>query len=410
MAPDRSREAAFLAAAGAFLDGRPLALPAEGLDWERALQRAEAERLLPLLYAAVRSLPLPDGVLGRLRAGWLGGRRQHLLGVEQLCHVLAAFEQEGVSVLTLKGPALGETLYRDPGLRPFTDLDLLVRPADAPRAISLLSALGYRHLDAGHSLPYELAWRHAAPFVGAEGGPDRLPIDLHWGLVDSPGIAPAPPIDHGELWERAVKVDAWDQPARGLCPEDLLIYLAVHWALHHALSGLIWGLDLALLLRRSGGDLDWEGVADRARRWRVRGALLAALSEVRARFGVGPPPGFAGRLGRRGPRLALLRWLSRGGGERMERLDYLVPLLLMDRQSDLLRALASGAIPPAGWARFRYGTESLLGAYLAHYARIGKVCLRTLRAAFPLTVPLPLTPPSPPRGERIQGEGAEDSR
>ncbi|MBI2544212.1 MAG: nucleotidyltransferase family protein [Candidatus Rokubacteria bacterium] len=384
MAPDRSREAAFLAAAaGAFLDGRPLALPAEGLDWERALQRAEAERLLPLLYAAVRSLPLPDGVLGRLRAGWLGGRRQHLLGVEQLGRVLSVFEREGVVALALKGPALGEMLYRDPGLRPFTDLDLLVRPADAPRAISLLSALGYRHLDAGHSLPYELAWRHAAPFVGPEDRPDRLPIDLHWGLLDAPGIAPAPPIDHREIWERAVKVNAWEPPARGLCPEDLLIYLAVHWALHHAFSGLIWGLDLALLLRRFGGGLDWEGVAERARRWRVRGALYFALREVEEQFPVGVPASALARLRPHGLRRSVLEWLRHRRDEQLERLDYLIPVLLMDRRSDLLRALASGAFPPAGWARFRYGTESLPGAYLAHYARIGKVCLRTLRAALP---------------------------
>lgn len=385
MGPDRSRDEAFLASATrAFLNeeapGEALALTASSLDWDWIVRRAEAERLAALLYAIVRSLPLPGAVLDRLRAAWVSGRRQHLLGVEQLCRVLAAFEHEGVLALTLKGPALGEALYQDPGLRPFTDLDLLVRADDVPRAVSLLSALGYRHLDAGHSLPYELAWRHAAAFVAAEGRPDRLPIDLHWGLLDSPGIAPAPPIDHGELWERAVKVDAWDQPARGLGPEDLLIYLAVHWALHHALSGLIWGLDLALLLRRCGGNLDWEAVAERARRWRVAGALYFALRGVEEEFAVGPAGPFLARLRPRGVRPALLDRLRRRKGEQLERLDYLIPVLLMDRGSDLLRALATAALPAAGWARVRYRKESLLGAYLAHYGRIGRVCLRTVRS------------------------------
>jgi hypothetical protein len=80
-------------------------------------------------------------------------------------------------------------------------------------------------------------------------------------------------------------------------------------------------------------------------------------------------------------RSALLDRLRRRKGERLERLDYLVPILLTDRNADLRRALVSAALPPAGWARFRYGKESLLRAYLAHYGRIGKVCLRTLRAA-----------------------------
>ena len=382
--PRRSADQTLLGGATrAFLNeespSETLALAAGALNWDWVLRRAEAERLGALLYAVLRSLPLPDGVLDRLRVAWVSGRRQHLLGVEQLSGVLSAFEREGLPVLTLKGPALAEMLYRDPGLRPFTDLDLLIRAADVSRAVLLLSALGYRHLDIGNSLPYELAWRHAASFVSAENRPGHLPIDLHWGLLDSPGIAPAPEIDLQEIWGRAVKVEAWEQPARGPCPEDLLIYLALHWAVHHAFSGLIWRLDLALLLRRYGATLDWKAVAERARRWRVRGALYVALRKIEVEFGVESPPAFLARLKRGGPRLALVEWLSRRRGEQLERLDYLIPVLLMDRGSDVLRALASGALPPAGWARFRYGKESLLGAYLAHYSRIGRVCLRTLR-------------------------------
>ena len=380
----RSAERTFLvAAARAFLHEEPVAqalATVDALDWDWILRRAEAERFAPILYAVLGALPSPVPILDRLRPAWLAWRRQHLLGVEQLSRLLAAFEREGIPALTLKGPALGEMLYRDPGLRPLTDLDLLVQPADVPRAVSLLAALGYRHLDAGHSLPYELAWRHAATFADAEGRPGHLPIDLHWGLLDFPGITPVPRIDLEEIWQRVVKLHAWDQPAWGLGPEDLLIYLALHWAVHHAFSGLIWRLDLALLLRRGGNALDWERVAECARRWRVGRALWAALSEIQEDFGVQAPPAVLARLRPHGPRAAALDWLRRRGA-RLEELDYLVPVLLMDRGSDVLRALRSGALPPAAWARFRYGTKSLPGAYLAHYRRIGRACLRTLRAA-----------------------------
>jgi len=381
----RSRAEVVLASATrAFLEGAPAgaALTAGSPDWEGILRRAEAERLAPLLYTVVGSLSLPSPVLDRLRAGWVSARRQYLLGVEQLCRVLAEFEREGVALLTLKGPALAEALYPDPGLRPFTDLDLLVRAADVRRAVSLLSALGYRHQDPGHSLEYDLAWRQSARFASGESPADLVPVDLHWGLLDYPGIARGPSMDLDEVWERAVKVGAWSQAARGLCPEDLLIYLALHWAVHHASSGALWGLDLAFLLRRHSGKLDWEAVAERGMRWRICGGLYFALRKVEEQFAVGPPPRVLDRLRPRGLRPAVLEWLWRRRGEQLERLDYLIPVLLMDRGSDFLRALASGALPPAGWARFRYGRESRLGAYLAHYGRIGKVCLRTARAAF----------------------------
>ena len=45
-------------------------------------------------------------------------------------------------MIPLKGPALAEALYPDPGLRPFTDLDLLVRREDAARAVALLGEVG----------------------------------------------------------------------------------------------------------------------------------------------------------------------------------------------------------------------------------------------------------------------------
>ena len=78
----------------------------------------------------------------------------------------------------------------------------------------------------------------------------------------------------------------------------------------------------------------------------------------------------------------MFEWLRRRRGEQLERLDYLIPFLVMDRGSDLLRALARGALPAGEWVRCRYGARSLVGGYLAHYGRIGSVCLRTLRATF----------------------------
>jgi len=412
--PDHSREEAFLAgAARAFVWGEPpgsLEAAARLLDWEWILRRAEAERLAPLLYAVGRRLPVLIPILDRLRTAWVAGRRQHLLGVEQLRGLLSAFEADGVAVILLKGPALGEALYPDPGLRPFTDLDLLVPETDLARTLELLSARGYRHLEGGRPLAYEVAYAGAACFVRREKSPEDLPLDVHWRLLDHLSGSRAAAADLQEVWTRAIKVEGWGWPILAFCPEDLLLYLALHLAFHHALSGIVWELDLALLLRRYGDTLDWEGVAERARRWRVRGALYFALRAVQEHFDVGAPPLLLARLRPRGLRPAVFEWLRRRRGEQLERLDYLVPFLVMDQGSDLLRALARGALPAGEWVRCRYGARSLVEGYLAHYARIGKVCLRTVRAAFPLTVPLPLTPPAPPRGERIQGEGADDSR
>ena len=370
-------------AARACLDGdtsrEASAIRARPVDWGWVLRQAAQENLGALLHAARLPLPVPASVVDGFRAAWVRGQRRYLLGAQQLSRIIAGFEREGVPVIPLRGPALGELLYRDPGVRPFTDLDLFIREADLIRSLGLLSALGYRHMEDGPPLSHELTWRHAASFVG--GGPDEFPLDLHWGLVDYPGIAPAAAINHQELWDRAERVEGAGEGRLGLCPEDLLIALALHWAIHHALSGHVWQLDLALLISRHAGALDWEAVAERAERWHLRGALGSALREVRERLDAAVPPRVLARLRPAGPRRAVLDWLCHRGADRLERLDSLLPYLMMDKGSDVLRALASGALPPAGWLRCRYGVESALAGYLAHCARIGSLFARTLGAS-----------------------------
>jgi hypothetical protein len=358
------------------------ALTSRPLDWGWILRRAESERLGALLHVVLSPLGIPAPIGNRLRSAWVNGRRQYLLGSQQLTRVLIAFERERVPVIPLRGPALADLIYRDPGLRPFTDLDLLIHESNLSRALSLLSGLGFRHMEAGLPLPLELNWRHATPFAAE--APEEIPIDLHWGMVDYPGLAPAAAIAHQDLWERAVRVEGPDGVRWELCPEDLLIYLALHFVVHHALSGLIWQLDLALLILRYGDKLDWEAVIERTGRWQVRGPVFFALREVRDRLEAAVPARVFVRLKPEGLRPTLFDWLRHRGEEHRERLDYLIPFLVMDRGSDLLRALARAAMPPASWLRCRYGRASVFGAYLAHCARIGRVCARTARAGLGL--------------------------
>ena len=297
--------------------------------------------------------------------------------MEQLRSLLAAFDRASVPVMPLKGPALGEALYRDPGLRPFTDLDLLVRRADVPRAVRLLSTLGYRALEHQRPLAYELADATAACFVAVERGSGTLPVDLHWGLVGFPGGIGPRALDTEEVWGRAVTEERWGRQVLALGREDLVLYLALHLAIHHPLDGLAWQLDVALLLRRDGAAMDWERAIGRARRWRVAGAFYFALSRVERRFAACVPPAVLAALRPRGARGAILDRLG-ARSDRLGRFDHLIPLLLLDRGADLARGLTAGVLPAPAWVRRRYGTGSALYGYVMHYGRLGGIAARML--------------------------------
>jgi hypothetical protein len=320
-----------------------------------------------------RSGTAPDAAPPREAArGWL----RHRLGVEALGALLEAFDRAAIPVIPLKGPLLAEDLWEEPGLRPFTDLDLLVRRADVPRAVALLEAFGLRALEWERPLAYELAHATAACFVPALPESSALPVDLHWDLVGFPAGARPRGLDVEEVWRRAEPGDAWGRPVLRLEREDLLLYLALHLAVHHPLDGLAWQPDVALLVRRHGVDLQWERVVERARRWSVSGAVYLALRLVEERLAPGVPAAVLAGLRPRGPRGALLDRIGRGGGR--WRPEHLAALLVLDRTRDLAKALATAAAPPPAWVRSRYGTRAALQGYRAHYGRIGTLLSRFL--------------------------------
>jgi hypothetical protein len=357
-----------IAVARAFLQDRPLGYAMRAiaaLDWEATVTRAEEERLAPILYVALRGGAAPPPVLARLRATWMGAECQQLHAGAQLREIVGVLGRAGIETIILNGPALAADYYPDPALRPFDDLDLLIRRRDRERALELLLGLGYTDDSPGRSLE-----RVPAAYLTAPAGSSQLPVDLHWECVGGPRAAE-------EIWDRAVVATSWGQAARILAAEDLLIYLAANFAIHHTLAGALWQLDLALVLRRHHLALDWDAITARARRWGAAGAVYFSLRAVGDQLGVRAPTPTMNRLRPDDLRVSLIDRLQRAG-EDGPKLDYLVGVVMLDRYSDIARTLASGLIPPPGYLRSRYDSRSLIAAYLTHYGRVARSLARVM--------------------------------
>jgi hypothetical protein len=355
------------------LDGPRAPTAPVRLDWDLVMASAEAEGLAPALGFALKvrgPFGAPPVVQERLRRRLTESVGRQLVLSRELARLLKVFERERLPVIPLKGPALAATLYSDPRLRPSSDLDLLIRRERLPAADNLLQALGYRrHADA-HSWEFDLAYDRATLYEA----PDGVQVDLHWSLLSDPRFAWRESAGR-EVWERAVKIQIDGQTALGLCPEDLLLYLATHLAVHHGLAGLLWYWDLALLLDRWGSRLDWATVLERASHWRVRRALGFALLGCEMFFARTVPVPAKTGLRARGPRAALLRRLLRHReADRLARLEHVIALLLVDRGRDVVGALGRIACPSPAWVRARYGPgATLFAAYAAHYRRMAGV-------------------------------------
>ncbi len=140
---------------------------------------------------------------------------------DRLREVYSLLRAEGVEPILIKGPASARH-YPGPGLRPFGDIDLCVRPDQ-----------------------FNLAWD---TLLRA----DRLAgVDLHTGVPDLPD----------RTWEqveaRSQLVPLGRGEIRILGPEDHLRLLGTHMIRHGAWRPL-WLCDLAAALEGRSPDFDWD--------------------------------------------------------------------------------------------------------------------------------------------------------
>jgi putative nucleotidyltransferase-like protein len=326
---------------------------------------AEAEGVAAALAYAFAAAPAvtPTDVRARLDRAFAAGTGRHVVYSRELAGVLSALADGAIDVIVLKGAALAETLYPHPALRPFDDLDLLVRRADVPGADARLRGLGYARVADEHGWRFDVAWDRATLYEA----PSGVRVDLHWGLLNEPRFR-WNEREADTVWERAIEVRLAGVPARVLAREDLLLHLAAHLGVHHGGQGLLWQWDIARLIARG---LDWDLLDARARQWRVGRAVRFALDSVAARFAVSVPATALARLGDGTLRARLARRVAAGVAG-IGRRDYVLPPLLTDRSRDGALAVAAAVFPSPARVRDRHGdrARSLPAAYVAHAARV----------------------------------------
>ena len=150
---------------------------------------------------------------------------------QPLAALISACAEANLDLIVLKGAALAETVYPSPALRPFGDLDVLVRAKDAPRAFGLLNNLGYicdaevwADLVGGQSCEANF-FRHEPP--------GTVVVEMHTDLLNNALLRRQVCVDIGGLWTRSRPVRLAGQPARVLGPEDQLFHLCLHLAGHY---------------------------------------------------------------------------------------------------------------------------------------------------------------------------------
>lgn len=253
------------------------------------MRMARHHRLEPLLCYGLRRCHV-DGVPSRVREVWDACRRSTAVGAiyhqQILGEIAAAFDDRRVPFVLLKGEALSKGLYPREGLRPYGDIDLLIRPETYEGAKDILAGLGFRL-----RLPTKEAekLRLFGEIEFDKEGPISLTVDLHWDTLMT-SWEPRSLFSGDEAWSSLDQISLGARALPVLRGEILLLYLCVHFAFHHVFDGLLWLCDLFLLLRRDEDRIDWDRLVAMADRCRCRHALYYSLLFVKVLMAAKVPP------------------------------------------------------------------------------------------------------------------------
>ncbi|MGB6386453.1 MAG: nucleotidyltransferase family protein [Terriglobales bacterium] len=230
------------------------------LDWAEFLRMAEHHGVMPLaarnLIEHARRL-LPE-INRALRLAYEANLRRSLWFAAELVRIMKHLECSQLRAVPYKGPLLAQSLYGDPGLRSFSDLDLLISPAEFERAKQALAEIGYRpSADFTRAVErFLLRKGYERSFDSAAG---KNLVELQWALLP---YFYAVDLRVEDLLARAgsTVVSGCEVPC--LTPEDSLVVLCLH-AAKHLWTRLIWLADIAETLRTQ--TIDYSVVFSQAR-------------------------------------------------------------------------------------------------------------------------------------------------
>lgn len=226
---------ALLAAVGSARGDGALLERALHEDAEELIRRAAHHRVIGFVERASRNMDVPTRTRDVLRT--LVDRQTNVNLRMTLDLALLTKVLDGLAYAIVKGPAVAATLYEDPILRPYHDIDVLVGPRDLRAAVAALVSAGARLLDRNWSMLTEVRAREIHL---------RLPAgticDLHWSLVPSP-ILPHVRLDASELLARSRPIVDGPVAFRTTDPVDTVVHLAMHAATTGG-DRLIWIMDI----------------------------------------------------------------------------------------------------------------------------------------------------------------------
>jgi len=301
---------------------------------------AAENRVAALIYRNSLDLQfMPQVLRDRLENAYYTVLRENIKHLEETFRISDTLKDNGIESIVLKGSAASDLLFRDAGLYPTGDIDILVRSSDISKAHGIFKNIGYEifgntDLEESDCLNYQ----GKAYF-----------LDLHLKLA-----TPYFDIPDEFWWEESISVTHCNKSLKILSGERYLLFSILHLFSHQYRILKFFVLIDAIICGHEGG-MDWDKVVHYCERYGLRRVVFLTLKLLNEMMGTEVPALIRDNKIRG---YGLFRNLVLGGLFKksvMVILRMAVYLALLAGPSALARTSIKALFPSAARLRARYG-------------------------------------------------------
>ena len=234
------------------------------INWQIVFDAAELHHVSPLVYHSLAQLnPEQIGLTDSVRKQFKTAQIHNVMlkkGTHStLKTVLHKFTEASIDVMLVKGTVLNLLVYDKPWYMISGDVDMVIKEASEE------SFKAGPHAQIAHDIDKINTYRNKFQ--------QHIEFDF-WSHHDMTmnGILK---IDGAYLWERAKKIEAFDNPVYVLPPEELLLSAAIN-ACRKRFFRLKALCDISSIIETQP-DLDWSYICRTAKLWQAHTILYTAL-------------------------------------------------------------------------------------------------------------------------------------
>jgi len=225
------------------------------LDWGVIREKSQRHKVSPFLYynlsAMTQENSVPQEIMKSLKESYMGGLYKNTVMEKAAIPFFKAASAHNLGFIIIKGFALTHLLYRDAGLRPMCDIDILIKENERNKLAQILEKEGYE----GDFSGLKGQNRFIDQLIFAKDTVlGRFMLDVHWTFFSSRPYK----INLPSAWERLQLINIDGQRAPCLSLEDTLLVLVLHARRHTRNLGLNQIVDIAELIKQHALELDWE--------------------------------------------------------------------------------------------------------------------------------------------------------